>query len=120
MRLDGRSYAEIAGVLGITKAAVFKAVTSGMARVELKIQEDTAKLREIELQRLDELWKTSYPVALAGGGGAIATCLKIVEMRSKLLGLDMPEKKNPNADEPMVLRVVYESKPPQKEELPSG
>ena len=46
----------------------------------------------MEVERLNELFKSAYPKAKKGDEKSINSCLKIMERKAKLLGLDAPEK----------------------------
>jgi hypothetical protein len=61
-------------------------------------QEMSNELRELELQRLDEFLRALWPKIQAGNAKSIETALKVSERRSKLLGLDAPEKREVTLD----------------------
>ncbi len=52
------------------------------------LQEPAENLRQLELERLDAMLTAIWPQALNGYLGAIDRVLKIIERRSKLLGLE--------------------------------
>ncbi len=73
----------------------FKSTTSALAAVQRGLKDaqkgknpDTA--REIEIERLDALYRQLYPAALQGDMKAVDQCLKIGEQRLRLL--DAPQK----------------------------
>jgi|SRR5579871_1043612 len=89
MRLAGASYQKIADELGYSgTAGSYKAVMSAMDET---IREPAEKLRPLELDRLDGLLETWYPLARAGDEKAADIVLKIQARRARLLGLDAPE-----------------------------
>ena len=49
-------------------------------------------MRTLELERLDKLWFAMYRQATQGNQGAVDRCIRIMERRAKLLGLDAPTK----------------------------
>ena len=54
--------------------------------------EGTEAVRQLELNRLDQMLFTLYPQILQGDQGAINTALRIEERRASLLGLDAPKQ----------------------------
>jgi len=62
-----------------------------LEKIRKVCSEEAELVREIELQRLDELWRVANTAALKGDLKAIDRCLRIQERRAKLLGLDAVE-----------------------------
>jgi hypothetical protein len=90
MRLEGKTMAEIAKELGWnSRHAAYMAITRA---VESTQREPVEALREYELARLEKMWEVPYLNAQGGDTFAIAACLRIMERRSRLLGLDAPVK----------------------------
>jgi hypothetical protein len=88
LRSQGLSYPAIAKRLGFrSRQAAFDAVRRAL---DSTIREPADELRQLDLLRLDRLWRAHYPAACAGDQQATATCLRIMERRSRLLGLDVP------------------------------
>ena len=54
--------------------------------------ESTEAVRQLELQRLDQMLFPIWPQVLTGDQGAISTALRIQERRASLLGLDAPKQ----------------------------
>ena len=52
----------------------------------------TEDVRELEVQRLDELLLSIWPQARKGNHGAVDRVLRIMERRARLLGLDAPTR----------------------------
>jgi hypothetical protein len=92
LRKDGSTYEEIGKTLGISGQRAHKIVTSELTRIREKTAEETDILRTLELQRLDSLFQTCYKQAQKGNMPAVDRCVRIMERRAKLLGLDMPTK----------------------------
>lgn len=90
LRKAGANYQSIADALGYKgPSGAFKAVQSGLRAV---LKEPAEELRTLELERLDGILMAIYPLARGGDNAAIDRCLKIMERRSRLLGLDAPAK----------------------------
>lgn len=88
LRLSGFSYSQIAEKLGYSsRAAAFKAVSNAMKRT---LREPAEKVRELELDRLDELLKSLW--YYRGRVDYVDRILKVMERRARLLGLDAPER----------------------------
>lgn len=59
-----------------------------MRTLQAAVREPTKELIELEVKRLDGLFMTAFPMAKQGVMGAVDRCLKIMERRARLLGLD--------------------------------
>lgn len=92
LRREGKSYSKIGTELGCTAQRAHKIVTEELQKVRDKLTEETSEVKTLELQRLDDLFVVAHTEAEAGNLPAIDRCLRIMERRSRLLGLDMPEK----------------------------
>ena len=92
LRKTGATYREIGRVLGITEQGAYKAVVRALAKLREKVLEEAQDVRDIELLRLDRMFLSMYAKATAGGTGAVDRCLRIMERRAHLLGLDKPTK----------------------------
>jgi hypothetical protein len=112
LRANGQTFDEIGQALGITKQAAFKLVTRAL---EATLREPASQVRVIDLERLDQLQvealavlrRTHYVVQggkiVRGDDGeplvddaptlqAIATIVRLMERRARLLGLDAAQK----------------------------
>lgn len=90
LRKAGVSYQAIADQLGFrSRGSAHNAV---MAVLRKTLQEPADEVRQLELERLDALLMGMYPQARKGNQGAVDRCLRIMERRAKLLGLDAPTK----------------------------
>jgi transposase-like protein len=87
LRRAGMSYADIAQSLGIASAAAAREAFRRAMQHSLS-ESGADELREIESERLDRLQRAAWPKAANGDLSAIAMVLRIMERRSKLLGLD--------------------------------
>lgn len=88
MRQRGKSYQEIADALGYSSRSAASTDINKMIK-ELP-QENAHHLRKIEVERMDQLLDAMWDKAMKGDGWAVDRCLKIMERRAKLLGLDAP------------------------------
>src|SRR5262245_27003528 len=89
LRLAGVAPRRIAEELGCTVKQVEELLASMCPAVSPELRERT---RQLELARLDELQRAHYAAALAGGATATMVVLKIMERRSRMLGLDVPTR----------------------------
>jgi len=82
-------------------------VLSELENLADKCREEAEHVRALELQRLDDLYTKAWDLVDAGGSEtAIDRCLRIMERRSKLLGLDAAEKVEHSGDLVINLRSV--------------
>lgn len=90
MRKFGYSYDQIAEHFETSPASARGLVKSAM---EQAIREPGQEVIDLELQRLDQLYRLAFTAALEGDTDAITKCLAIQQRRAKYLGLDAPDKK---------------------------
>jgi hypothetical protein len=89
-RKEGKTFAVIAEEVGYNSVqAAHDAVKRALDAI---IREPATQLRTLELERLDTLWQIQYLNAQAGDVQAMAACMRIMERRARLLGLDAPVK----------------------------
>lgn len=90
LRMEGRTFEAIADEVGYnSKQAAYDAVRRSIAEIT---REPAEELIRLDLERLDVLWGIQYLNAQGGDVQAMAACMKIMERRAKLLGLDAPSK----------------------------
>lgn len=92
MRLAGASQQAIGDALGVSHQAVGKMLDRALDRTAKDTDANADKLRLIEIARLDRLNLKMSPLAEQGSMGAVDRCLRIMERRARLLGLDAPTK----------------------------
>lgn len=93
LRLAGMDYESIAQRLGYAdRGAACKDIQRAMEANIAQQTQSADTLREVELMRLDRLQAAAWQAAASGDLKAIETVLKIVDRRSRLLGLDAPIK----------------------------
>lgn len=98
LRKAGATYEEIGRALGMTRTGAYRAVKRALDELNEKIAEDAAEVLRLELERLDAMLLAVWPKAKQGHLGAIDRVLKIMERRSRLLGLDAPHKVDQKAE----------------------
>lgn len=91
LRLQGFKVDEIASCLGVTQDEVQSLLLDEGERRAYTHAETLRISTTIELDRLDGLLRAVQPGIEAGDLASIDRALKIMERRSKLLGLDQPE-----------------------------
>ena len=93
LRQAGATHAQIAKQLGYSsESGAYKAVMRELRETANDHSEGTEAVRQLELNRLDQMLFTLYPQILQGDQGAINTALRIEERRASLLGLDAPKQ----------------------------
>jgi hypothetical protein len=104
LRKAGVGYELIAQRLNYSnRSAAYRAVSRLLGSME---KEATQDMREVELRRLDDLFLSIYKKARDGDLAAVDRCLRIMERRAKIAGIDAPEKTQ--TDVRQVIKVVYE------------
>lgn len=101
LRLEGKSFRAIAAQTGLSTATVFNRVE---AAISLEINPKAEQLRAIESERLDVYLDRLKTRINSGDTHAIQTAIRISERRSKLLGLDMPQRIEANVSSHEVLQ----------------
>lgn len=90
LRMEGKTFEAIAEELGYAgKQGAYDAVRRSLEAIT---REPAEALLKLDLERLDAMWGIHYLNAQAGDVQALAACMKIMERRAKLLGLDAPVK----------------------------
>lgn len=107
LRKKGMRYEQIAQQLGYTnRGSAHKAVMKELKLLAKECLEEAAQVRDLELQRLDALYLKAWEAVEEGDLPAIDRCLRIMERRAKLLGLDAAEKVEHSGDLVINLRSV--------------
>lgn len=88
LRRAGLGYAAIAVELGCSAPTAKSCVDQWLGFMAEHLREDHADVLAIEVDRLDGLTETYYPLALAGDGKAAEVVLRVMERRARYLGLD--------------------------------
>lgn len=88
-RKEGKSYEEISEEFGLSKSACAYIIQRFLGELHERTLETAEEIRTIDGLRLDALQHSLWEKAMKGQEGAINTCLKILERRAKLFGMDM-------------------------------
>ena len=93
LRKRGLNYTQISKKLGCHQSTACRYVLSELENLADKCREEAAHVRDLELQRLDDLYLIAYRAIIGGNNLAgIDRCLRIMERRAKLLGIDAAAK----------------------------
>lgn len=88
LRLAGMTYHAIAQQLGYhDESGAYRAIMRTLTRT---VPEGLEQVRQMEVRRLDAIFRGQYVAAVRGDRLAVDRCLKIMERRAALLGLDAP------------------------------
>lgn len=88
LRRRGMTYAEIAAQTGLSIGGAFDVVRRAIDARNRECAEQAAAIVALECDRLDGLFAGSFPAACGGDPAAVASCLRVMERRARLLGLD--------------------------------
>jgi len=90
LRKTGMTWTRISELTGYADASgAYRAYIRALKRV---VKEPAEQVRTLEIERLDYLWNSLMAKATDGDPQAIGVMLRIMERRSRLLGLDAPTK----------------------------
>jgi DNA-binding CsgD family transcriptional regulator len=93
LRKEGKSYQEIANILGSNFAQVYTDIGIVLKKeIEKRTKTQLGQVVQLELERLDALFEKAWEQIKANNVVAIDKALKIMERRAKYLGLDAPAK----------------------------
>lgn len=88
LRKRGLSYRAIGDAMGMSYNAAHQYVKEAYQMLLVEVMDTAEELRQIELDRLDAIQDAIWTDCETGDKAAISTMLKVMERRSKLLGLD--------------------------------
>lgn len=88
LRRAGHGYAEIGRRLGITREGARQVVIRAYAKLSEEIAEETAKARDVEIDRNDAILTAWWDLAQQGDEKAAGIVLKALAQRHKILGLE--------------------------------
>ena len=90
LRMEGMKFDDIAEELGYAgRQGAYDAVSRELKALTREPAEEVLRL---DLERLDKMWGVHYLNAQAGDAVALSSCMRIMERRARLLGLDAPSK----------------------------
>lgn len=108
LRKRGLSYRAIGTKLNISHEQARQDVERELRRLADTRQDKAEELRELELERLDTLQEGLEAMAAVGNPSAVASMLRVMERRARLLGLDAPLKADvTSAGEKLNLPIVF-------------
>ena len=103
LAIDGASYAAIAVEVGYAhRGTAYKAVHKALAEC---ITEGVDTLRRLELDRLDALQAALWHKVMAMDTAAVNTVLRIIEQRTRLLGLGREHLPGAGTEQPTTVVV---------------
>lgn len=88
LREGGATYEQIGKRLGVSTKRAWEDVQDALKEITREPAEAALKM---ELRRIDSLWRTAYLQAKNGDLKAMNTALQIMDRRTRLLGLDVPQ-----------------------------
>lgn len=91
LREGGATYEQIGKALGISTKRAYDDVQDCLKEIT---REPSEAVLDMELRRLDSLWRTAYIQAKGGDLKAINAALQVMDRRIRLQGLDKPEGSN--------------------------
>lgn len=92
LRCTGATYRAIAKEINVSVSTAHDLVSKAVAERREQKAQRTDELVELELERCDQLQRALAKKAADGNERAIATTLRIMERRARLLGLDAAPK----------------------------
>jgi hypothetical protein len=93
----GDVYKRQAQTLGYSsRGDAHKAVMKELNLLAKECLEEAAQVRDLELQRLDELYLAAWKAITEGSESAIDRALRVSESRRKMMGLDAAQKVDVN------------------------
>ena len=92
MRKAGATYKQIGAALGFSPQYAYECITKNLGKMRKDMEQTIEDVREMELERLDGLLLGQWPRAKGGDSQAANTVVRIMERRSKVMGLDAPAK----------------------------
>ena len=90
LRKAGASFVQIGKQLGFSTQHAHRLVTKELARMNAELKEVAGDVTRLELERLDAMWLGLWTRARQGDDKAVVACLRIMERRAKILGIDAP------------------------------
>ena len=85
--MEGMKFDDIAAELGFSgRQGAYDAVSRELKAITREPAEEVLRL---DLERLDKMWGIHYLNAQAGDAMALSSCMRIMERRAKLLGLEV-------------------------------
>jgi hypothetical protein len=100
---EGWTYREISAEMGVSLATAYKDAKEAIAALPTPAAEEW---RRVDLERLDYLWEKLRPGIELGDDKAVNAALRVLERRSRYLGLDAPTKVEATGNGPVPVLLV--------------
>lgn len=94
---------------GYNDEYVAKDIRKELERYRAFVREDVKEMIDVELRRLEKLWFVHFKNALIGDVDSTKLCLKIMESKRKLMGLDAPTKIDVNFRAALVQQIMVKA-----------
>lgn len=91
-RKAGITYADIGKTLGVSEKTAYIYVRGELDRIAKETGEKAEELRVLETERLDKIFQHGYSALVNGDLKGADVCLKTMDRRARLYGLDAPAK----------------------------
>jgi hypothetical protein len=88
-REKGLTFDAIGDKMGISGPVAYKLVKAAYGWLQQRMEERASDVLTLECSRLDALFKSYFDKAKAGDLKAAGLCLKVIERRQSLLGLNL-------------------------------
>lgn len=92
LRKAGASYRQIAQQLGVSLNTAWADVNAELIELREQTKGDAVEVRDIELQRCDEMILGLWPGVRRGDPKAVMAAVRVSERRARLIGLDAPKQ----------------------------
>ncbi|MDI6898856.1 MAG: helix-turn-helix domain-containing protein [Methanolinea sp.] len=92
LRRAGVPYRDIAREIGVSPGQAYKYVVSGLRQIRERNAELAEDVRTLERLRLDNLFQHAFNAVLQGDLSAIDRCIKVMDRRARMDGLDAPSR----------------------------
>lgn len=99
LRMAGMSYYYISKELGVSKSTAFSDVQKALKEIQSRYTEVAENIRTIELARIERLILGIWHSARKGDLQAIDRINRLMERKSRLLGLDAPTKQEVKSED---------------------
>jgi len=109
LRRQGLTYEAIGAKLNVNASRAYKIVSDALKLIRVDTNETGEEIKTLELQRLDKFLEVANKQAETGSLQAIDRCVRIMERRAKLLGLDSPDKIDVETKQQLVINLIRKS-----------
>lgn len=92
LRKAGASYRQIAQQMAVSLNTAYADIQAELLELREQTKTDAADVRDMELQRCDEMILGLWPAVRRGDPKSVMAAVRVSERRAKLLGIDAPSK----------------------------